>query len=251
MEDEQPLAGGNAAGPVVRVGDTVRKAWTASTPSVSSYVDFLRSAGVDTPRPLGRDAQGRQVQEFVPGPLAMDAQALSRAQLRRVGGMVRAIHDASAAFVPAVDACWHSPIPAPDAELVCHNDLAPWNLIRGDRWVFIDWDAAAPSTRLWDLAYAAQTFTLGDVGRDPADAAQDLACFVTGYRADARLRTALPSAMARRVDAMVHLLRSSEVSGVEPWASMSADGHGEHWEAVGRYVTAHERVWREALTAGA
>jgi thiamine kinase-like enzyme len=36
---------------------------------------------------------------------------------------------------------------APDREdLICHHDLAPWNLVRdGDRWVFIDWDGACPA----------------------------------------------------------------------------------------------------------
>jgi len=164
VDEEEALAGGNAGGAVVRIGDTVRKPWTAAAPSVVSFVEHLRESGVDAPAPLGRDDEGRQVQEFVPGRLAMDADPLTLSELHRVGEMVRAIHDASAAFVPPPGAVWETAIPAPAAELVCHNDLAPWNLMVGDRWLFIDWDASAPSTRLWDLAYAAQAFTLNDPG---------------------------------------------------------------------------------------
>ncbi|MDF2580485.1 MAG: aminoglycoside phosphotransferase, partial [Microbacterium sp.] len=50
-DGEEPLEGGNASGSVVRVGDTVRKTWTASTPSVIAFVEALRAQGVDAPEP--------------------------------------------------------------------------------------------------------------------------------------------------------------------------------------------------------
>lgn len=247
MQQEQGLSGGNSAGPVFRAGNTVRKAWTPASPHVHVYVTALREAGVDAPAPLGRDEQGRQVWEFVPGALAETG--LTRPELHRVGAMVRAIHDASAGFEVPPGATWDSAIPAPGAELVCHNDLAPWNLVTGERWVFIDWDAAAPSTRLWDLSYAAQTFTLNDPRRSPADAAADLAAFVDGYDADAELRAALPAAMAARAEAMHELLRSSHAEGREPWGSMFSSGHGDHWVAASRYARAHQPTWARALRA--
>jgi Ser/Thr protein kinase RdoA (MazF antagonist) len=246
MDEELDLAGGNASGAVVRVGSTVRKPWTESSESVHAFMEAVRAQGVDVPAPLGRDERGRQVIEFVPGQLAMHRN-LTLVELRRVGAIVRAIHEASADFVPARDAVWETAIPAPSAEFVCHNDLAPWNLIVGDRWVFIDWDAAAPSTRLWDLAYAAQAFALSDVDRSPEDAAGDLAAFVDGYRADAALRDALPTVMHRRAAAMVELLRSGHETGREPWASMFAAGHGDHWAAVTQYVASNQAVWSDAL----
>lgn len=247
MQVEQVLAGGNASGSVVRVGDTVRKSWTAATPSVISFVDAIRAAGVDAPTPMGRDETGRQVQELVPGRLAMDSDPLSLSELQRVGALVRAIHDASTHYVPPADAVWETAIPAPGDDLICHNDLAPWNLITGERWVFIDWDAAAPSTRLWDLAYAAQTFTLSDVGLKPEKAARGLAAFVDGYGANRRMRERLPDALRRRTQALYDLLYSSNLAGKEPWASMFAEGHGEHWKAAAHYVDAHRDIWTADL----
>lgn len=246
MDEELRLAGGNASGAVIRVGSTVRKPWTESSESVHAFMEVVRAHGVDVPAPLGRDERGRQIIEFVPGQLAMHT-SLTLAELRRVGAIVRAIHDASVDFVPARDAVWETAIPAPGAEMVCHNDLAPWNLIVGERWVFIDWDAAAPSTRLWDLAYAAQAFALSDVDRSPQNAAGDLAAFVDGYRADAALRGALPTVMHRRAAAMLELLRSGHETGREPWASMFAAGHGDHWAAVTQYVATNRAFWSDAL----
>lgn len=247
MDDAEHLDGGNVGGEVVRVGDTVRKRWSASTAGVVEFVTFLRKAGVDAPTPLGRDESGRQVQEFIPGTLAIDAPALSLTALHRVGSLVRAIHEASSGFEPRPQASWETAIEAPGAELMCHNDLAPWNLIMGDRWVFIDWDAAAPSTRLWDTAYAAQAFTLNDTEKPPEVAALELAAFVDGYGADPEMRRHLPSAMAERASAMHDLLRTSGLTGHEPWASMIHDGHGAHWEAAARYVRTNRAVWATAL----
>lgn len=242
------LAGGNASGTVVRVGDTVRKPWTDATASVAGFVSALRDQGIDAPAHLGRDERGRQVIEFVPGTLAIAGDRLTGDDLRRVGRMIRDIHDASAMYAPPADAIWRTAIPAPAAELVCHNDLAPWNLITGERWVFIDWDAAAPSTRLWDLAYAAQAFTLSDTAREPGEAAADLAALVDGYGADERMRSELPRAMEERTAAMLALLEGARSTGEEPWAWMHADGHGAHWARALQYVREHRSLWARALS---
>lgn len=249
MDAEQLLEGGNVADTVVRIGHTVRKPWTESTPHVHEFMTAVREAGVDVPAVLGRDEQDRQITEFIPGRLALESPPLTDAELHRVGAMVRAIHDASETFVPSRDAKWAGAIPAPGSDLVCHNDLAPWNLLIGDRWVFIDWDAAAPSTRLWDLAHAAQAFTLSDVTLPPEQAAGNLSAFVDGYGAERSLREQLPEAMYQRSAAMLHLLESSHRTGREPWGSMYLQGHGEHWRAATHYVHRHQKTWTAALLA--
>ena len=244
---EHELAGGNASGLVVRIDSTIRKPWTTSTPSVVAYLNAARAKGVDAPEPLGRDDLGRQILEFVPGALATETAPLSLDDLSRIGAMVRDIHDASASFVPSPEAVWESAISAPGSDLVCHNDLAPWNLILGDRWAFTDWDASAPSTRLWDLAYSAQAFTLSDPLLAPAEAGVRLAAFVEGYNADDSIRQELPSAMHQRTIAMHELLHSSHLAGLEPWGSMYSSGHGDHWRAVSRYVGENRDHWSQAL----
>ena len=68
---------------------------------------------------------------------------------------LRQLHDASAGF--SVDgAVWQAPARTP-AEVFCHNDFAPHNLVyRNERIVgAIDFDFCAPGPRIWDIAYLA------------------------------------------------------------------------------------------------
>lgn len=104
VSPEQELTGGNASGRVVRIGNTVRKPWLEKSADVQDYLTVLRSSGVDVPQTLGRDDDGRSVFEYVDGVLALEELPLPGDDLRRVGLIVRGIHDASEAFEPVEDA---------------------------------------------------------------------------------------------------------------------------------------------------
>lgn len=247
VEGEQELTGGNTSESVVRIGHTVRKPWVEKSGAVQDYLAALRLSGVDVPRPLGRDESGRQILEYIDGTLALDRLPLRRDDLLRVGRMIRQIHDASATVQIPDPGDWTMLLPAETPDLMCHNDLAPWNLVTGERWVFIDWDGAGPSTRLWDLAYAAQSFGQLFDGEPVEDAASRLRAVVEGYGADGALRRALPAAMAERTAAMSKLLESCHADGFQPWADMYVNGHGELWRAAAHYVAQNRSTWQQAL----
>lgn len=245
-EDEKALIGGNASVSVSRVGNTVRKPWLPTTPHTIAYLRHLEQAGIDVPHVHGRDQQGRLVLDYIPGTLAMDLAPPDPELVHRVGGLVRRIHDTSATL-PLPDN-WPVLLPAPHDELVCHNDLATWNLIiDGSRLVFIDWDGAGPSNRLWDLAYAAIAFAHLFPDANPSEAAERLAAFADGYDAGPAMRDALPQALEERSAAMWQHLRAAHRDGFEPWASMYIEGHGRHWHDTTKFIHHHHDTWQTAL----
>lgn len=124
-EQEEPLDGGNTAESVVRLGSTVRKPATPSTPAVQSFVKHLRAAGFPAaPEPLGIDDQERQVWEYVTGPLWHSSKAHTQSDLRRVGTLIRDLHRAAASFSVPEGAQWNRRYELSGHDLICHNDLA-------------------------------------------------------------------------------------------------------------------------------
>jgi Ser/Thr protein kinase RdoA (MazF antagonist) len=243
------LSGGNVADRVLRVGMTVRKPSTKATNSIETFLKYLHAKGfAGAPRTLGRDDQGRQVLEYVPGSTITQPHLLSRDELYRVGRLIREFHDAAQDFVPPASAEWNVAIKADAESMVCHHDLAPWNLVRdGDRWVFIDWDGCGPGSLLWDLAYASQSFVPLAEGGNAAEDSVRLRFLIDGYGLDTPRRNRLPEMMVDRTWAMHRLLEDGARTGAQPWARLYAEGHGTYWRKAAAYVERHLNQWKTVL----
>lgn len=156
--DERELTGGNTTG-VVRIGETVHREAGPWTPTTQRLLAHVRAAGLtEVPEPLGRDDQGREIVSYLPGDVPgwpAPAWLWSEGVLVEAGRLLRRFHDATAGFAPA-DAVWRLPATEP-AEVVCHNDAAPYNMVfRDGRLVgLFDLDTASPGPRVRDLAYLA------------------------------------------------------------------------------------------------
>jgi len=249
VDHEEALTGGNVATEVVRVGRTVRKPARPATPAVAALLQHLTAAGFDgSPQHLGLDDAGRQVLEYIPGKLADQLRPLDLTELHRLGQMVRHLHDAAQTFQSPPDAQWQVVIPPDRDQLVCHNDLAPWNLVRdGNRWVFIDWDGAGPGSRMWDLAYAAHGFVRLHYGGDPTMDGTRLRALVDGYGLDEEQRQQLPAMITDHARGMYKLLQHGHDTGTQPWARLWAQGHGEHWGPAADYIHRNADLWAAAL----
>lgn len=155
------LPGGRTTG-AVRIGDVVHKPASPWTPTVHALLRHLAAAGFDeAPRPLGFDAQGREMLTYLPGETIGErfpwpAWAYADETLVQVGRWLRRVHDLTENFDPD-DAVWFTGATMRPGFVVGHQDAAPYNaVIDGGRLVgFVDWDIASPSPREFDLAFSA------------------------------------------------------------------------------------------------
>ena len=161
---ETPLTGGRVTDGVVRIGDTVRRPVTGDPSLRHALLRHLEQQGfAGAPRFLGLDGEGREMLSFIPGDVPDDLGFYDAAEIAAAARLLRAFHDAGADFARA-----HQ------AEAICHNDFAPTNAVFRDAIpvAMIDFDAARPGLRLWDLGYTA--FTWLDLGNDAYDAATQI-----------------------------------------------------------------------------
>ena len=166
---EEILPGGNS-NRVSRVGGTVRRTAGPWTPTIHALLRRIRERGVTgVPEPLGIDGLGCESLSFIPGEVAnypLPGWLWSEAILEDSARLLRRIHDAVSDFrLP--DAIWQVVAHEP-AEVICHNDFAPYNLVfrDGDLVGAIDFDTASPGPRVRDLAYLAYRLVpfVGDAG---------------------------------------------------------------------------------------
>src|SRR5229473_2583470 len=246
---EEPLAGGNMAGEVRRVGNTVRRRARPWTPAVHRLLRHLEQLGFGgAPRALGIDAREREILTYIPGRV-VHPNVLDDSELARVARLIRDYHVAVASFVPPPDAQWHTDgrDPSNVEEIICHNDLAPWNLIATDeQWVFIDWDLAAPGRRLWDLALPACSFV--PLLPEHTKVMPRYRVFCDAYGLSAADQYRLLDLVVERTRRMRNVLLDN--ANHEPYASLVRDGHAETWRHAAQHVEQNIALWRRHLASG-
>lgn len=151
-QSEVPLRGGWVTCGVVRVDDTVRRPPTPNSEFVQLLLQHLAARGFEgAPASLGMDERMRDVFDFIDGYVPVDLVYYDDQTLVHAACLIRRFHDLGAELVSAPAAT------AVGIETICHNDLSPCNFVfrSGVPVSLIDFDAAAPGSRAYDLGYAA------------------------------------------------------------------------------------------------
>lgn len=187
---EVPLVGGKLTPGIVRIGATVHRPAKPNGAFVRALLRYLETVGFDgAPRLLGMDEQGREVLTFIVGDVSPSSAIQSDEHLASAARLIRRFHDATAG----------APL-AGDAVIVARHDLGPHNTVfRGERAVaFLDWDSAAPGSRLADFANAVWCFAnLGQTGGSVDAQARRIALLCDAY--GWRERAAIIEQIARQL----------------------------------------------------
>ena len=180
MIDEEILQGGVAnAGAVRRVGATVLRPANEHSVTIHALLRYVRRAGFDgVPEPLALGPGDDERLSFVPGEVPFPpfpAWAQTDDVLASTVSLLRRFHDATVGFVAPEDASWSAEMAEPGdgtapGEVICHNDVCPENVVYRDgaAVALLDFDYAAPGSRVYDLARLA-LMTI------PVDAPEDAA----------------------------------------------------------------------------
>ena len=144
---------------IARAGQRLYRPAGFWSPAVHLLLAHVRRQGFDqVPEPIGFTGDGREIVTFIAGEVSnypLSEAAASREALVSAARLLRAYHDASASFCTrAAGLSWMLP-PQEPAEVVCHGDFAPYNVVlKGNTAVaIIDFDTAHPGPRIWDIAY--------------------------------------------------------------------------------------------------
>ncbi|MEO3809496.1 aminoglycoside phosphotransferase family protein [Sphaerisporangium sp. B11E5] len=258
MTEPIPLRGG--VNQVLRVGLTVHRPTGPWTPAVHGLLRHLEHEGFTaSPRVHGTTPDGLEILDHLPGEVGeypLTEAVTSTEALRSAAELLRAYHDVTAAYVPGHETGWMFPAMSP-AEVVLHNDYAPYNCVLDGTEVVgvIDFDTATPGPRLWDVAYATYRWAPITAPANPSgfgtpeqQATRTRAfCDHYGLRPDARRD--LVDTVIRRLDALVTFMRAQADAGVTAFQNHIAEGHDSLYLNDITYLRDHRHVFDEALRA--
>jgi Ser/Thr protein kinase RdoA (MazF antagonist) len=230
LEHSAPLRGGRTTPGVVRVHDTVRRPPTPNSDFVRRLLNHVRAVGFDAaPRDLGTDDLTRDMLSFIPGDVPAELSFYRDDVLSAAAQLIKRFHDATATLVDSPAARQVG------VEVVCHNDLSPCNFVFVDERpvAVIDFDAASPGTRRYDLAYAAWLWLdLGCPDIAPEEQVRRLSLFLTAYGSCHATRAEFINAVLLRQAISIAQGHRTGNAALSAWAEACREWTLHHWAVL-------------------
>lgn len=241
-----------------RLGDLIVRPAAAWTPGVHALLAALHRHGFDAaPISAGYDEAFERV-TYLPGDTGdLDDRTDMRGEmaLQSAAALLRRYHDCSALFAKSLAAsyAWQLPARSP-CEVICHGDFAPYNVVLNDGEVtgVIDFEAAHPGPRMWDLAYAVYRWAplssgVAIRGMDALAAQVGRArIFIDAYGLSVNERSSLPDVIVERLEALLAFMEREAARGIERYRRNLQDGH----DCIYREDIAYIRKCSTEIVAG-
>ncbi len=154
MNDGEILKGGNS-NQVIKEENTVVRKTGAWSPFVHGLLKHLQEAGFKEAPVLIETTADKERLTYIEGEVGnypLKPYMQSEDILVEAARLLRRFHDLTVGIVKQSANA--------SAEVICHNDFAPYNCVfQAEHLVgIIDFDTTSPGTRIWDMAYAVYRF---------------------------------------------------------------------------------------------
>jgi aminoglycoside phosphotransferase (APT) family kinase protein len=210
--------------------------------------------------PVGIDEDGRERLVFIDGDVPISPYpewSQSDDALASIARLLRGLHHAARGF-DARGLTWDDSLADPaGGTLVCHNDVAPENVVfqNGIAVALLDFECAAPGRPVYDLAHLARLcvpvedeFDQVRLGWRAADRPGRLRLVADTYGLDgdgrAELLSAVDDAMARVEAAVRRSVAAGNTNAVALW---NRTGGGERYDRRRRWWDSHHDEFSAAL----
>jgi hypothetical protein len=223
-QNEEILTGGNSSN-VVKIGNTVHRDQKPQSPFIHKLLQHLEKVGFDeAPKFLGIDNNDREILTYLDGEdgnYPLKPYMMSDEVMIEAAQLLRKYHDSTLGFIIPEGTIFGQEVKG-EHEVICHNDFAPYNCVFKDNHLvgIIDFDIAAPGTRLWDLAYAIYRFVpltneehTRESGWEIApDRDRRLLLFCDAYGLDKESRLQMIDEVIRRLSYMIEYMTSHSLN---------------------------------------
>lgn len=234
----------------VKIERIIRKRAQIWSNQIHAYLNFLKLVEFKgVPIPLGFDEHGNELLTYVKGKTCdypLSDSVKSENALISAAKLLREYHSVSEKYIKETkfpEDGWMFSAKRP-VEIICHNDFAPYNIcFSGSEAIgLIDFEAAMPGPKIWDVAYALYRFApfthpsnKDGFGR-LTDQCKRAKIFCDTYELDNTDRENMADVIIERLETLIKFMLCAANKGEKKYQACISDGHHKLYEMDIEYI---------------
>jgi len=251
MNDYNKLTGGNLTN-VYKKDNTIIRSQGPYSTTIHRLLLHLETVGFDAcPRFIGIDQNNNEILSFVEGnslsnyPKGVDKK-IHLEGIRRLALLMHSFHNATSRFVTTKDDIWMLSYQGNlKKEVICHNDIAPYNVTFVDNLPYglIDFDTCCPAPRIWDIVYALYRF-IPMTDDTIHNEYKKLCCEIFFKHYGIKQPEDLFLIMMERLQYLADTILNKAIQGNVAFQKMLEEGHRDLYIKEISYIEEHMHLWK-------